>query len=334
MSKKLIKKIVQNYQKHSLSKRIWIRWLIFPMRIFHDFFNELCFDVYQISGDQPFFFITSTEIYTFFIKQFCNDAKITKTGEIYAWHLKRFTREHDKVIIDMHGYLAPLLKNGIITVRWVRQELDLSRSIIEITKPIREKKKIFQFNAEISTDISEIKFFYEKIYTPYIKKRYKNALIQDYEIFKKSLLKNPSELILIKKNGLLVGGACCRLIHDRYYWRITALIDDLYLKEGAMAAILYYSILRAKEKNAKIMDFGESRPFLSDGVLCYKKKWGTKIVIDKKNKRIVYLKNLKKEGLIILEERKLKALIFSEKNAEIKPYSNSGLELKIVESRT
>lgn len=330
MSKKLVKKLVQNYQKLSLGKRIWVRLFIFPLIVLYDIFNELCFDVYQVSGERQLFFITSTEIYPFFINHFCNDAKITKTGEIYAWNLKRFTREQDAVIIEMHRYLAPLLSEGIFTVRWVRQELDLCRSMDDIIRYLREREKIFQFYLEISTDSNEMKFFYEKIFIPYIKKRYKNALIDNYEIFKLNLIKNPWELLLIKKNGLLVGGACCSLINDRYYWRINALTDELYLKEGAMAAIYYYSILRAKEKKAKIIDFGQSRPFLSDGVLRYKKKWGAKIIPDKSN-RIVYLKNLKTEGMIIVEDKKLKAIIFSGKNAKVKPYSNSGLELKIVE---
>lgn len=329
MSRKLVKKLVQNYQKLSLGKRIWVRLLIFPLIVLYDIFNELCFDVYQISGERQLFFITSTEIYPFFINHFCNDAKITKTGEIYAWNLKRFTREHDAVIIEMHRYLVPFFSDGIITVHWVRQELDLSRSMEDIIKHIRDKKNFFQFHLEISTDFNEMKLFYEKIFTPYIKKRYKHAFIDNFEIFKLNLLKNPWELLLIKKNGLLVGGACCNLINDRYYWKINALTDEVYLKEGAMAAIYYYSILRAKEKKAKIIDFGQSRPFLSDGVLCYKKKWGAKIIPDKSN-RIVYLKNLNNEGLIIVEDKKLKAIIFSGKNAKVKPYSNSGLELKIV----
>jgi len=329
MRKLQINKLVQNYQQLSPGRRIWAKRLTFPVRVLIDIFNNLCFDVFEVSGERPLFFITSTELYPFFIKHFCSDAKISKTSEIYAWDLKRFTREHDTVIIEMHRYLAPLLSDGIITVRWVRQELDLSISTHDITKHIRERKKMVQFQPEISTDMNDMKFFYEKIFTPYIKKRYENSFIDNYETFKRSLIKNPWELVLIKKNGLLVGGACCSLINDRYYWRINALTDELYLKEGAMAAIYYYSILRGKEKKAKIIDFGQSRPFLSDGVLKYKKKWGAKIIADRSN-RIVYLKNLNDEGLIIIEDKKLKALIFSEKKAMIKPYSNSGLELKIV----
>jgi lipid II:glycine glycyltransferase (peptidoglycan interpeptide bridge formation enzyme) len=179
--------------------------------------------------------------------------------------------------------------------------------------------------------MNEMKFFYETIYTPYIKNRYKFSFILDFEQFKLDLLKNPWELLLIKKNGLVVGGACNILINERYRMRINALTDEMYLKEGAMTAIYYYTILRAKEKNAKILDFGLSRPFLSDGVLINKSKWGAKIVKSDTH-RVMYLKNLKKEGLIIFEDKKLKAIIFSEQNAKIRPYSDSGLEFKILES--
>jgi hypothetical protein len=289
--------------------------------------------VYQVSGERNFFFITSAEILPYFIKHFCNDAKITKIAEIYAWDLRRSLREHDAVIIEMHKYLEPFFPEGIISVRWVRQELDLQKPMDDIITHIRERNKIVQFQAEISTDLHEMQSFYENIFMPYLKKRYNYAIIQDFEKFKGDLLKNPWELLLIKKNGLLVGGVCSLLINERYRWRVNALVDECYLKEGAMAAVYYYSIVRAKEKSAKILDFGLSRPFLSDGVLRYKKKWGGEIIPSGIN-RIMYLKNLKKEGMIIVEDKKLKAIVFSETNAHIKPYSNSGLEVKIVESET
>ena len=331
MSKTLLKKLVQKYQKLSLSNSIWVKRFVFPVQVFHDIFNDLCFDVYQVSGERQLMFITSAEVLPYFIKNFCNDATITKTGEIYAWNLKKYIRKHDAVIIEMPEYLKPFFTDGIITVRWIRQELNPDDFNADILKHIRERKKIFQFQPEFSTDMNEMKMFYEKIYRPYLEKRYKYAKIEDFELWKQDLLKYPWELLVIEKNGIVVGGGCSVFHDGRYRQRITALLDEGCLKEGAMAAIYYYSILRAKEKNVKIIDFGLSRPFLSDGVLINKRKWRAKIV-PSGTKRIIYLKNLKKEGLIIVEEEKLKVIIFSEKNAKLMHYSNCGLELKIVES--
>jgi hypothetical protein len=108
------------------------------------------------------------------------------------------------------------------------------------------------------------------------------------------------------------------------------LIDEGLLNDGAMAAIYYFSIMRAKERKALTMDMGWSRASISDGVLSYKRKWQAKIHPAISN-RVMYLKNLKKEGLIVVEEKKLKVLVYSEKNAGLSPYADSGLELKLVE---
>jgi hypothetical protein len=331
MSRKLIKTLVRAYHKISAGKRTWLGMVIFPLRMIVRGFTHLCFEVYQIDGqERQFYFITSSALDPYFIEQFCTNAQITKTGELYAWNLKRFARNQNTLIIDMHKYLAPFFGDGLITVPWVRQVLDLQIPIEDIIRHIRERKKIIGFQVEISTDSRDIKNYYEKIYAPYILKRYANASIMGFEPFNEYLLKKSGELLIIKKNGVPVGGACCVLIHNTYYWRINGLIDEHFLKEGAMAAIYYYSIQRAKERKALWIDFGLSRPFLSDGVLTYKRKWRTKIYRDGRN-HVVYLKNLKKEGLIVLENKKLKVIVFS-KNASLHQYSDSGLESKLVES--
>ncbi len=51
-----------------------------------------------------------------------------------------------------------------------------------------------------------------------------------------------------------------------------------YIKDGAIGAIYYFSLLHLKEKGYKKVNFGASRAFLKDGVLWYKKKWGQIIV--------------------------------------------------------
>jgi len=334
MNKKLIKTLDRAYHTISAGKRTRLGIFIFPLRMLVRGFTCLCFEVYRIDGkERQFYFITSFKFDSYLIEQFCTNAKITKTGELYAWNLRRFIRAQDTSIIDMHKYLAPFFRDGLITAPWVKQVLDLQIPTEQILRHIRERKKITGFQVEISRDIRDLKNFYEKIYAPYILKRYPNASIVDFETFDEYLLKKSGELLIIKKNGLPVGGACCVLIHQTYYWRINGLIDERFLKEGAMAAIYYFSIQRAKERKARSIDFGMSRPFLSDGVLSYKRKWQAKIYPDIQN-RAVYLKNLKKEGLIVMEDKKLKVLVSSKKNAGLPFYSDSGLELKLVESKS
>jgi hypothetical protein len=333
MRRKLIKTLERAYHSLPADKRIWVGRVIFPLRFIVNGITNICFQLYKIEGnDRSFCFITSSRLNPSFIEQFSNNAKITKIGELYLWDLIRFGHPQDMLIIEMHKYLVPFFKDGLVTIPWVRQILDLQIPIENIIQHIRERKKISQFQVEISTDINDLKKFLDIIYTPYILERYPNALISDFdfEIFKKRWLKNSGELLFIKKNDIQVGGIYCELIDNTYYFCLNGLIDKRFLKEGAMAAIYFFSILRAKERKALYLDFGLSRPFLTDGVLSYKRKWQAKIYPNNTN-HVVYLKNFKKDGLIVLEDKKLKVIVLSKKNASLPLYLDSGLDLKIIE---
>jgi hypothetical protein len=50
--------------------------------------------------------------------------------------------------------------------------------------------------------------------------------------------------------------------------------DEALMKQGVMAAVYLYACLQARVLGCHSIDFRASRPFLSDGVLRYKQKWG------------------------------------------------------------
>ena len=175
-----------------------------------------------------------------------------------------------------------------------------------------------------------LKFFYEKMHVPYIKKRYGNdANIESFNVFEK-ILKN-GELMFIKLNGENVAGELYEINGDICFMHKKGVLNENHVKSGAMLAAYYFPILRAKEKNLKMVDLGGSKPFLLDGVLQHKNTWGTKICIDKTNKRIIYLRNiLFQQPFIYIEDKKLKAIVFSENDKLIKEYDSSGLGFNVI----
>ena len=54
--------------------------------------------------------------------------------------------------------------------------------------------------------------------------------------------------------------------------------DIVYAKMGAVAALYHFVILHLREKGFKSLHYGASRPFLKDGVLGFKRKYGAQIV--------------------------------------------------------
>ncbi len=328
MSRTLIKTLVRAYHSLSPATQSWLGLVLYPVRMTARGFSCLCFEVYRVGSDeQPCYYLTSSCVDPYFIAQFCPEEEITRTGELYAWRVREFVRTHPAVILDMHTCLAPFFQDGLLTVPWVRQVLDLQVPMEDILPHIRERKKISAFQAEISTRITDLRDFYEKVYIPYTLTRYPDAKIIDFASFNEHRLYQDGELLTIKKDGIPVGGACAVLAGSTWYWRINGLVDDRFLREGAMAAIYYFSILRAKERKARTMEFGSSRPFITDGVLSFKRKWRATIPPALGN-RVVYLKNLKKEGLIVWDEGSFKVLVFSEETAADPRYADCGLAVK------
>lgn len=292
-------------------------------------FKEFRFDVYFLSGETKVIYITSSVISPYIVERICKNATITKGEKIYLWELRKFIDQHDAVLIDMHRSFARFFNDAFLIPPYVRQVLELNKPIEEITKKNRDLKKIKKYQYEVFTDLDSLKFFYEKMHVPYIRKRFANsAQIKNFNEFKKTL--SNGELLLIKIDDKFVSGVLCEMKGGVYYWLRVGALDESYVKEGALSAAYYFGIIRAKEKNAKGIDFGMSRPFLSDGVLRHKRKWGARICEDKSLKRILYLKNAVKEPFICIENKKLKAVLFSDKDKFIKEYNNAGLEFKIV----
>ncbi len=330
MSTTLIKTLVRAYHTLSPGTRARLAVVLSPVRMMANGYASLKFAVYWVKGEErEFFLLTSSKVDPYFIEEFCRNAEMTKTGDLYAWRVRKFIRTHTTVMIDMHKHLAAFFRDGLMTVPRVHQVLDLQIPLKDILRHVHEKTKLSAFQCTISTDRGDIKDFYDNIFVPYTLKRYPKASLLSFEQLYDKMLKNAGELLIIKKNGLTAGGACCMAGRSTYYYLINGLTDERFLKEGAMAAVYYFCIRRAKERGALTMDFGWSRPFIFGGVLSYKRKWQVTIVPDRRN-RVVYLKNLKKEGLIVVEEKKFKILAFSEEHAALPRYADAGLEVKLV----
>ncbi len=295
-------------------------------------FKEFVFDVYILSyKTKKIVYITSTGTTSYIVERICgNDVVITKIKRIYAWELKKFVSRQDAVLVDMHKLFARFFNDGYLVPPFVRQVLDIDKSIEDAIRiSNKELKKVYKYSYDISKDMDDLKFFYEKMHVPYIKKRYgDSAYIEDFNSIKKILEKG--ELLLIKLNGEYVSGALCGINGDEYYCRRSGVLDESFIKKGALITTYYFPILRAKERNAKIVDFGQSRPFLLDGVLRHKCHWGTRICEDKTINRIIYLRNILEQPFIYIDNKKLRAIIFSKDDKLIKEYARSGLEFNII----
>jgi len=306
-------------------------FLSVPLRVY-GVANELRFKVYKDLEGDKLVYITSDKPDTAFVEFFYPGITITRVGTVYAWSLRSFVRRHDTVMVDIHSSFARFFPDGIITFRWIRQALHLSIPHEELFKNKERRRKIRKvgnFEPVFSIDPTDLDFFYDKIYLEYICKRH-----SDPTLLKKVLLQKDlgtiGELCFLKFEGRIVAGGFSTFRDGNYSLLTMGLTDDAPAKDDTVAALYYYGILRARERGAATIDFGISRPFIHDGVVKYKRKWGGKIERAPEINRVMYLRNIMKDGLIVLDDGKLKVLAGPENGEDRELAEEAGMEVKTI----
>jgi hypothetical protein len=176
--------------------------------------------------------------------------------------------------------------NGYIIPEWTTTRIDIDRPMNEIchrnisdfSNVLRRIRK-YNLTYEILTGLKDFEYFNEKIYIPYISKRYGDeALIDDLKKFWNS---SPSPVIMaVKEEGIIVGAALIRITDESVFMIRVGLLDgnDEYRLHGVIGALYYFSIVEGQLKNCKYLDLGGTRPFLTDGLTKFKMGLGATFI--------------------------------------------------------
>jgi Acetyltransferase (GNAT) domain len=138
------------------------------------------------------------------------------------------------------------------------------------------------FSYHLSDDEVQLESFYHTMYKPYILSRHRDAArVPSWSSFRQ--LRSNMELLLITQGDRVVAGAINFEYEDSYMGYANGVLnaDPQLLKAGVLSAIYWFGIVEAHRRGCRQVNLGSSRPFLKNGVLAYKKKWGSQIVIDK-----------------------------------------------------
>jgi hypothetical protein len=198
----------------------------------------------------------------------------------------------DLVIVAANQLLLRLYKgHGFRFIpKWIRLFLSVNdhpdEMLEKITGPAAgavrrnvKKMKNSGFEYDLTNDAAWFDRFYYDMYRPYAVARFgDNAAIDRYEKLR-DYFEEGSGLV-IKQHGEAVG-AVILIIRDRtlYFYRVGMVDgDDSHTRDGASTAMYYYTALLAHSWGCDGVDFGHSRPFLTDGVLRYKLKWGMSVL--------------------------------------------------------
>ncbi|WP_419658236.1 uncharacterized protein Dvar_71670 [Desulfosarcina variabilis str. Montpellier] len=190
---------------------------------------------------------------------------------------------------------------GFMLPFWLGWIADISGDMKKMVKSARTleynlgKIRTNNLEYEIVDNDEAHALFYDSMYLPYIKRRFdstahfltREEIQADRENCELMFIKQGQEYLsgmLIKyeteysKNwDVGVKNAGPNIVKIEKYPRNWAVgVTDAnpdYMKTGAVGALYYYLIVYLKEKGYDWVHFGGTRPFHSDGVLNYKKKW-------------------------------------------------------------
>jgi hypothetical protein len=181
----------------------------------------------------------------------------------------------------------PLAGRGFFLLpEWVDLGLDLSRPLGEVwarpgNKSLREnlrRIRKYGYGYEISTAREAFDRFYSEMYLPFIPDRFGEGT----RVVGPRLMRRFFEggvLLLVKRGGEPVAGNIIVLAGGEALSLVAGLRrgDPVLLKQSALAAGYYFTLLWAEARRLRRVNFGGCRPLLKDGLVYFKKSWGMSV---------------------------------------------------------
>jgi hypothetical protein len=278
----------------------------------------------------------SGDVYPFLLNRiYHTEPEATRQGRRLIWKIPAVDKSQiNAILIEADRSFSRFLsQRGFVTIpEWVLFTMDVSMPVEEIFRRWRRyegdnirKIRKYQYVHEVVCDQERLHIFYYRMYLPYIMSRFgKLALIASFGYMKNLLQRG--ELLLVKRESEYVSGLLISTATSTPMLAFIGVKDGRrdYVKQGAISALYYYTILWAKEKEYTELDFGHCRPILSDGLFSYKKKWGMRLQRSPRKHRALYLfigrhspyleQFFINNPLVYDDKGKLKGLLFARRN--------------------
>jgi len=209
-------------------------------------------------------------------------------GNIWIWSVLRKVKEEKYysylVVVEVYRFFRILFGNNFFYIPcWITGETDISKNISSLANSSNENdiRKIKKNNLsfESTNEISHLYDFYHNMYLPNITEAHNNeVIVTEYNILKENF-KN-CDLIFIKSKEEYIGGYLIVYAGKRArLWCLGVKNGNRdYLQQGVVGALYYFSFCYLKNRGFRNVGLGDTRAFLKDGVLQYKKKWGMRII--------------------------------------------------------
>jgi hypothetical protein len=294
-----LKKLVVVGKRIYHKNRLLLHFIFWPVEKIYWLVSVLRLDLWIIMGEeilskQKFAIIyAGSEENRHFMNKLAFECTYSEKyfGKTWLWEIPKKVKAkiHDcsLIVTEVPKAFRILFKkkNYLFIPGWIEGEVDISdENFTHINKNSSVKSDIRRIrknklNFEITNELQQFQNFYYHMYVPHISKTHGNtAFIIDYDSLKNKF-KN-GDLLLIKNEKEFIAGMMLIYPKNKAHLLYLGIKDGNlnYVRDGAIGALFYFSIVYLREKDYKNVSFDLSRAFLKDGVLQYKKKWGMQIV--------------------------------------------------------
>ena len=255
------------------------------------------------------------------------------------------TAKADLTIVETSWLFSRFLHdNGFFASPRLDFVLDITDSFKNIQKRVSEGKrrnlgKVAKANYtfEVTKDLSKLESFYYDMYLPHMLNRHSGcAMPISYPGLKELFLKG--ELLLVKSGEECIS-ANLLVPHGNELWEPILAVKDVD-KQFTLGsyAVYYFSILVGIQRGFTRMDFGETSPFIQDGLFQFKRGLGMWVRPAKGSSAQVFGLRFSNAGKVVrrflfdnpfvfLDDGELSGLVFLESVdvLSVKPFCVSGL---------
>lgn len=251
-------------------------------------------DVWMIEGAEKttrkpltLLFCGQLENKNYLVRLIFGDTAGEKLSRVWCWRLDALAADrnagHALAIIERTRLPRAAASGTFHIPCWIGGEIELAeaehrrRHNGNVKEDLRRiRKNGFDMATERAPE--RIYKFYEEMYIPYVRAVYgTRAFVASRTELDAMMVK--AELLLVRRQHEAVAGQI--ILHEggrpRTWLTGVKHGDRRYVRDGAIAALYHFSTELLATRGFERVHTGASRPFLNDGVLRYKSKWGMRI---------------------------------------------------------
>ena len=198
----------------------------------------------------------------------------------FLWNIRPTKNDgrisHDLVLVELTRLTRIFARNsrGFVLPRWFDTLLDPAFSLEALGKndTLKQIKK-HNFHMEVTSKEEDLRFFYDRMFTPYISERHGDAsVLVEYSYFLKRFRKKDSRLCFLMMDGSPVVASFNERIKGRIKFSGIGVLDGSreIVRMGAIRALYYFMLTEYQQEGEREISFGGTSPLLSDGLTQFK----------------------------------------------------------------